>query len=206
MHTKKLPIVKKTWYAIYSLNNRDQNGYIKGSSALPSSTSSKPYPIACIRRIPESLFGKALLVHNHLSHKPPTFSLGILSYAGSPKTLRRYIPYIGAICGDSPHRNLLMMSDLAGRVWCTMIIPVMNNTRIINNDTGVDGLMTSTGTQEPSQRKNLSSGQAINLRSTDIPSSRVRGICSGYWAQTVQIHYGHVSINPLFNGSIPSRS
>ncbi|MED6224646.1 hypothetical protein PIB30_086181 [Stylosanthes scabra] len=78
--------------SIYSLNNRDHNGYIKGRSALPSGTSSKPYLIACIRRTPKSLFGGILLVHNHLSHKPPTFCLGTSDYAGSPKTSRKYIP------------------------------------------------------------------------------------------------------------------
>ncbi|MED6220536.1 hypothetical protein PIB30_045736 [Stylosanthes scabra] len=79
--------------------------YIKGRSSFPSSTSSKPYTIACIRRTHKSLLGGALLVHNHLSHKPPTFCLGISGYAGSPKIPRRYIPYIGAVCGDSPQRD-----------------------------------------------------------------------------------------------------
>ncbi|MED6188125.1 hypothetical protein PIB30_083082, partial [Stylosanthes scabra] len=70
---------------IYSLNNRDLDGYIKERSALPPGTSSKSYPIACIRRTPKFLFGGALLVHNHLSHKLPTFHLGTSNYAGSPK-------------------------------------------------------------------------------------------------------------------------
>ncbi|MED6175224.1 hypothetical protein PIB30_076388 [Stylosanthes scabra] len=52
--------------SIYSLNSRDHNGYVKGRSAFPSGTSSKPYLISCIRRIPESLFGEALLVHDFL--------------------------------------------------------------------------------------------------------------------------------------------
>ncbi|MED6183583.1 hypothetical protein PIB30_039163 [Stylosanthes scabra] len=51
------------------------------------STSSKSYPIACIRRTLKSLFGETLLMHNHLSHKPPTFYLGISGYVGSPKPL-----------------------------------------------------------------------------------------------------------------------
>ncbi|MED6188666.1 hypothetical protein PIB30_088013 [Stylosanthes scabra] len=67
--------------------SRDHNGYIKGRSALPSGTSSKAYPIACIRRTPKFLFGEALPVHNHLSHKPPTFRLGTSAYADSPKPL-----------------------------------------------------------------------------------------------------------------------
>ncbi|MED6187124.1 hypothetical protein PIB30_073408 [Stylosanthes scabra] len=134
------------------------------------------------RRTPKSLFGRALLVHNHLSHKPPTFCLGTSSYVGSPKTPQRYIPYIDAVCRDSPQHNRLVMSDQTGGVWCTMIILLINNTGIVNNDTEVDRLMTSMETRESSQRKNSSSGQSINSRSTNIPSSRVRGICSGYWA------------------------
>ncbi|MED6187525.1 hypothetical protein PIB30_077256 [Stylosanthes scabra] len=41
-----------------------------------------------ISRTPKSLSGGALLMHNNLSHKPPTFCLGTSGYAGSPKTPR----------------------------------------------------------------------------------------------------------------------
>ncbi|MED6138583.1 hypothetical protein PIB30_075618 [Stylosanthes scabra] len=46
--------------------------------------------MACIKRTPKSLFGEALLVHNHFLHKPPIFRLGTSGYAGSPKTPRSY--------------------------------------------------------------------------------------------------------------------
>ncbi|MED6162745.1 hypothetical protein PIB30_073501 [Stylosanthes scabra] len=72
---------------IYSMNKSTHNGYIKGRSTLPTGTSSKPYPIARIKRVPKSLFGKALPVQTHLSHKQPTFRLGISGYVGSPKPL-----------------------------------------------------------------------------------------------------------------------
>ncbi|MED6183596.1 hypothetical protein PIB30_039176 [Stylosanthes scabra] len=48
-------------------------------------------------------------MHNHLSHKPPTFCLGTSGYADSPKTPRRYILYIGAVCGNSPQRDRFIM-------------------------------------------------------------------------------------------------
>ncbi|MED6169726.1 hypothetical protein PIB30_023935 [Stylosanthes scabra] len=50
-------------------------------------------------------------MHNHLSYKPPTFCLGISGYADNPKIPRRYIPYIDAVCGDSPLRNRLVMAN-----------------------------------------------------------------------------------------------
>ncbi|MED6227569.1 hypothetical protein PIB30_114964, partial [Stylosanthes scabra] len=84
---------------IYSQNNAEHYGYIKRGSAPLSGTSSKPYPIACVRRTPKSLFGEALLKHTYLSHKPPTFHLGTTGYAGSPKplegTFRTLAPSVG---------------------------------------------------------------------------------------------------------------
>ncbi|MED6127238.1 hypothetical protein PIB30_086088 [Stylosanthes scabra] len=73
--------------SIYSQNNMEHYGYIKRGSTPLSGTSSKPYPITCVRRTPKSLFGEALLTHTYLSHKPPTFRLGTTGYAGSPKPL-----------------------------------------------------------------------------------------------------------------------
>ncbi|MED6150819.1 hypothetical protein PIB30_076140 [Stylosanthes scabra] len=72
---------------IYSQNNTGHYGYIKRGSTPLSGTSSKPYHNTCVRRAPKSLFGEVLLAHTHLSHKPPTFHLGITGYAGSPKPL-----------------------------------------------------------------------------------------------------------------------
>ncbi|MED6200845.1 hypothetical protein PIB30_089257, partial [Stylosanthes scabra] len=66
---------------IYSQNNAEHYGYIKRGSTPLSGTSSKPYPITCVRRTPKSL------THTYLSHKPPTFRLGTTGYAGSPKPL-----------------------------------------------------------------------------------------------------------------------
>ncbi|MED6124878.1 hypothetical protein PIB30_063110 [Stylosanthes scabra] len=73
------------------MNKSNHNRYIKERPALPSGTSSKPYPISCIRRILESLFSETLLVHNHLSHKPPTFCLGTSGYAGSPNPSKAFL-------------------------------------------------------------------------------------------------------------------
>ncbi|MED6162803.1 hypothetical protein PIB30_073991 [Stylosanthes scabra] len=53
----------------------------------------------CIRRIPKSLFGEALLVHNYLSHKPPTFCLGTSGYADEEGLV--YIDH----SGDEQRRN-----------------------------------------------------------------------------------------------------
>ncbi|MED6213078.1 hypothetical protein PIB30_089787 [Stylosanthes scabra] len=89
------------------MNKSTHNGYIKGISTLPSGTSSKPYPIVCIRRTPKSLFGEALLVHNHLSYKPPTFRLGTSDYSSSPKIPRRKLGHTIDTCykkhGLPPH-------------------------------------------------------------------------------------------------------
>ncbi|MED6164450.1 hypothetical protein PIB30_090233 [Stylosanthes scabra] len=111
--------------------HRGHNGYIKGGLALPSGTSSKPYPIACIKRTPKFLFGEALLVHNHLSHKPPTFRLGTSGYADSPKTPRRYISYIGAVCGDSPQCDRRWRIKTR-RVWFTPTTPTTIDAGIRN--------------------------------------------------------------------------
>ncbi|MED6189163.1 hypothetical protein PIB30_093164 [Stylosanthes scabra] len=59
-----------------SRNDPDHNRYIKRISVLSSGMFSKPYPISCIRRIPKSLFGEALLVHNH----PFTQTSSLLSW------------------------------------------------------------------------------------------------------------------------------
>ncbi|MED6109379.1 hypothetical protein PIB30_033075 [Stylosanthes scabra] len=48
-----------------SLDGRAYLGYIKGRSALPSGTSSKPYPIAVLSKTPKSLFGDSSLAHCH---------------------------------------------------------------------------------------------------------------------------------------------
>ncbi|MED6176630.1 hypothetical protein PIB30_090070 [Stylosanthes scabra] len=89
---------------ICSLNNTDHYGYIKRGSAPLSGTSSKPYHIACVRGVPKSLFGEALLALTHLSHKPPTFHLGTTGYAGSPKPLEEGVVYTDH-SGDDQRRN-----------------------------------------------------------------------------------------------------
>ncbi|MED6173528.1 hypothetical protein PIB30_060290 [Stylosanthes scabra] len=50
-------------------------------------------------------------MHNHLSHKSPTFCLGTSGCAGSSKIPRRYISYIGVVCGDSSLRNRLVITN-----------------------------------------------------------------------------------------------
>ncbi|MED6149905.1 hypothetical protein PIB30_067125 [Stylosanthes scabra] len=104
----------------------------EGRSYLPSGRSSKPYRIDWIKRTPKSLFGGALLVDNHISHKSSTFRLGTSGYAGSLKSPRRYISYIGAICGDSPQRDRQWLTKMR-RVWYTLTTPAMINVRTNNS-------------------------------------------------------------------------
>ncbi|MED6126054.1 hypothetical protein PIB30_074687 [Stylosanthes scabra] len=43
-------------------------------------------------------------MHNHLSHKPPTFRLGTIGYAGSPKPLEEGVVYTDH-SGDEQRRD-----------------------------------------------------------------------------------------------------
>ncbi|MED6224651.1 hypothetical protein PIB30_086186, partial [Stylosanthes scabra] len=83
--------------------------------------------------LPKTLFVGALLVHNHLSHKPSTFCLGTSGYAGSPKTPQRYILYIGAVCGDSSQRDRRWQTKMR-RVWFTPTIPATIDAEIRNTN------------------------------------------------------------------------
>ncbi|MED6148470.1 hypothetical protein PIB30_053455 [Stylosanthes scabra] len=56
------------------------------------------------RRTPESLFSGALLVHNHSSHKSPTFCLGTSGYAGSPNPSKEGVVYTDH-SADDQRRN-----------------------------------------------------------------------------------------------------
>ncbi|MED6197563.1 hypothetical protein PIB30_057606 [Stylosanthes scabra] len=77
-------------------------------------------------------------VHNHLSHELPTFRLGTSGYAGSPKTPRRYIPYIGTVCGDSPQRDRWLTKTR--RVWFTLTTSATINVRDQQHELQQQGL------------------------------------------------------------------